>query len=135
MIIMPVSEPHSPKEALVVVKDGVLSSAITKASPSLPASSSAAAVARSTPASKPAQSIIAVLPEAAGLPYDEAYGYLCLLRRYIVYGPSLNLSTASPATTATPAADGHGGGNQVGNILSFPGVAMTTSMQPSHLTT
>jgi hypothetical protein len=30
---------------------------------------------------KPFQSTVASLPEAAGLPYDESYAYLCLLRR------------------------------------------------------
>lgn len=43
---------------------------------------------------KPFQGTVASLPEAAGLPYDESYAYLCLLRRYILYGPTLGLATA-----------------------------------------
>uniref|UniRef100_A0A383W4U4 Uncharacterized protein n=1 Tax=Tetradesmus obliquus TaxID=3088 RepID=A0A383W4U4_TETOB len=45
---------------------------------------------------KPFQSTVASLPEAAGLPYDESYAYLCLLRRYVIYGPQLGLATAPP---------------------------------------
>lgn len=45
---------------------------------------------------KPFQSTVASLPEAAGLPYDENYAYLCLLRRYVIYGPQLGLASAPP---------------------------------------
>jgi hypothetical protein len=42
---------------------------------------------------------VALLPEAAGLPYDENYAYLCLLRRSVLYGPTMGLPTA-PAANA-----------------------------------
>eukprot|EP00878_Enallax_costatus_P040378 GHUV01046571.1.p1 GENE.GHUV01046571.1~~GHUV01046571.1.p1 ORF type:complete len:147 (-),score=31.97 GHUV01046571.1:219-659(-) len=51
---------------------------------------------------KPFQGTVASLPEAAGLPYDEGYAYLCLLRRYILYGPTLGLATAPVAGTRQP---------------------------------
>eukprot|EP00775_Hariotina_reticulata_P005262 gene5262-5497_t len=124
-------EPHSPLEPL-------LPSAATMVSPSIAAASSLAAAAgsaapRSAAALKPAQSAIAVLPEAAGLPYDETYGYLCLLRRYVVYGPSLNLPTSNPAAVATSTADGPAG--QVSVLSLSGGSSMAPSMQPSHLST
>eukprot|EP00879_Flechtneria_rotunda_P012701 GHRR01013262.1.p1 GENE.GHRR01013262.1~~GHRR01013262.1.p1 ORF type:complete len:163 (+),score=54.94 GHRR01013262.1:3719-4207(+) len=43
---------------------------------------------------KPLQGTVASLPEAAGLPYDDIYAYLCLLRRAMLYGPTLGLATA-----------------------------------------
>ncbi|KAF6260711.1 hypothetical protein COO60DRAFT_855780 [Scenedesmus sp. NREL 46B-D3] len=65
------------------------------------ASSTGSAAAAMTPGPrcstlKPFQNTVASLPEAAGLPYDESYAYLCLLRRYVIYGPQLGLATAPP---------------------------------------
>jgi hypothetical protein len=50
---------------------------------------------------KPLQGMVAALPEAAGLPYDEGYAYLCLLRRYLMYGPMLGLGPPGGALGAT----------------------------------
>jgi len=43
-------------------------------------------------------------PEAAGLPADDAFNYLALMKRYVMYGPSLGLQ---PAATSPGAASGH----------------------------
>jgi hypothetical protein len=58
---------------------------------------------------KPFAGAVAALPEAAGLPYDESYYYLCLLRRSIVYGPTLGLPTVG------------GGGGRGGSMMSNTG--------------
>jgi hypothetical protein len=62
--------------------------------------------------------VVAALPEAAGLPYDEQYAYLCLLRRSVLYGPTMGLPTAPQA-----------GGNR-GSMISLTGAA---SGQPGML--
>jgi hypothetical protein len=46
---------------------------------------------------RPFQGVLASLPEAVGLPFDEDYAYLCLLRRCVLYGPTLGLPTGPPA--------------------------------------
>lgn len=71
----------------------------------LPSSSSITGAAAGTPGARastvgrPFQGVVALLPEAAGLPYDENYAYLCLLRRSVLYGPMMGLPTA-PAANA-----------------------------------
>lgn len=87
----------------------------TGASMSVPATpgpltntSSASAARAST--MKPFQGVLASLPEAVGLPYDEAYAYLCLLRRYILYGPTLGLAGRGPGAGGA----GHGGYSTAG---------------------
>jgi hypothetical protein len=75
--------------------------------------------ARASTVGRPFQGVVASLPEAAGLPYDENYAYLCLLRRSVLYGPTMGLPTA-------PAAGAGGrssmisltGGGQAGGMLS-----------------
>lgn len=44
-----------------------------------------------------------ILPELTGLPPDEAFTYLALLRRYLLHGPGLGLA-ACPGLTIGPAA-------------------------------
>ncbi|GFH27236.1 uncharacterized protein HaLaN_25527, partial [Haematococcus lacustris] len=54
----------------------------------------------------------AVAPEAAGLPVDETYNYLALMKRYVIYGPSLGMTNGvanpgqvlGPLTAVPPAA-------------------------------
>lgn len=53
--------------------------------------------ARASTIAKPFQGVVASLPEAAGLPYDENYAYLCLLRRSVLYGPTMGLPTGPAA--------------------------------------
>lgn len=81
--------------------------------------SSAACTVASTPAGarastigRPFQGVVAALPEAAGLPYDEQYTYLCLLRRSVLYGPTMGLPTAPQAA---------GGGRS--SMISLTGAA------------
>lgn len=63
--------------------------------------------------------MVAALPEAAGLPYDEQYAYLCLLRRSVLCGPTMGLPTAQQA----------GGGGR-SSMISLTGAA---SGQPGML--
>lgn len=88
--------------------------------------SSAACTVASTPAGarastigRPFQGVVAALPEAAGLPYDEQYAYLCLLRRSVLCGPTMGLPTAQQA----------GGGGR-SSMISLTGAA---SGQPGML--
>jgi hypothetical protein len=74
----------------------------------LTGTSSASAARAST--MKPFQGVLASLPEAVGLPYDEAYAYLCLLRRYLLYGPTLGLAGRGPGAGGP----GHGGYSTAG---------------------
>lgn len=90
------------------------------------APSPAAAAAGGTPGPrastiKPFQGVVASLPEAAGLPYDEHYAYLCLLRRSVLYGPTLGLPTGPP-------------GNIVGRsgMLSLTGSAAAGTLSSSN---
>ena len=68
---------------------------------------------------RPFQGVLASLPEAVGLPYDEHYSYLCLLRRVVLYGPTLGLPTAPPAGV------GRGG------MMSITGAAPSGSLSHS----
>lgn len=61
---------------------------------------------------RPFLGLAASLPEAAGLPQDEAYAWLCLLRRHLLYGPTLGLSAA-------PLAHGGRGSSLTGAALSL----------------
>lgn len=54
--------------------------------------------ARASTVGRPFQGVVALMPEAAGLPYDEHYTYLCLLRRSVLYGPTMGLPTGPPTT-------------------------------------
>ncbi|KAF8067329.1 FOX1 [Scenedesmus sp. PABB004] len=65
---------------------------------------------------RPLQSTVASLPEAAGLPLDETYAYLCLLRRYMLFGPTLGLATA-PAPLLAMAGAARGG-SMTGSALA-----------------
>lgn len=92
---------------------------------SIAAAPSLAAAAGGTPGPrastiKPFQGVVASLPEAAGLPYDEHYAYLCLLRRSVLYGATLGLPTGPP-------------GNPVGRsgMLSLTGSAAAGSLSRS----
>lgn len=73
---------------------------------------------------KPFQGAVASLPEAAGLPYDEGYAYLCLLRRYILYGPTMGLAT-SPAVARQPGMSTTG----AAVAASVPGALSSNSSQ------
>jgi hypothetical protein len=53
---------------------------------------------RASTMARPFQGVVASLPEAAGLPYDENYAYLCLLRRSVLYGPTMGLPVGPPTT-------------------------------------
>lgn len=77
---------------------GSVATALGTRASSMGAALAAAAVA----AGKGMQGVVAALPEATGLPLDDALAYLILLRRHILLGPSLGL--------ALPTAGGGGGG-------------------------
>jgi hypothetical protein len=59
----------------------------------------------SAAAAKGLMAVAAALPEALGLPLDDTQAFLQLLRRHILYGPTLGLAAAAPV-----AAGGGGGG-------------------------
>lgn len=61
---------------------------------------------------KPLQMSVAALPEATGLPYDDSYAYLCLLRRYVLYGPSLGMTMSTTGY--------YRGGSITGSIATAP---------------
>lgn len=91
----------SPRGAAAAASGPVLltnSSISVMAAPSPSLASAAAAAAGLSGTSrastiKPFQGLVAALPEAAGLPVDENYAHLCLLRRSVLYGPTLGLPT------------------------------------------
>lgn len=69
---------------------------------------------------KPYQGLVASLPEAAGLPYDEGFLYLVCLRRYVVFGPTLGLATPPMAAAA--------GGRQPGVSIAGAGLVTAPSL-------
>jgi hypothetical protein len=77
-----------------------------------PGSAASSPGPRASAIGRPFQGVVASLPEAGGLPYDEKYAYLCLLRRSVLYGPTLGLPTGAPA----------GGGGRA-SMMSFTGAA------------
>jgi hypothetical protein len=80
-----------------------------------PGSAASSPGPRASTIGRPFQGVVASLPEAGGLPYDEKYAYLCLLRRSVLYGPTLGLPTAPAAS---------GGGRF--SMMSFNGAAPGT---------
>lgn len=69
------------------------------------------------------------MPEAVGLPVDEQYNYLVMLRRYILYGPSLGITAAHQASAAASAAAGGAQGSpDMQRTLERSGASMTSSM-------
>jgi len=79
--------------------------------------SGSAAAGLGTSSTKGLQGIAAALPEALGLPMDEQSAYLILLRRHVLYGPTLGL--AVPAAAAGVGSAGLGGATSAAAAASL----------------
>jgi hypothetical protein len=79
-------------------------------------------VAAGLAGSKGLQGVAAALPEATGLPLDDAMAYLILLRRHIMFGPSLGLAAVT-AGAAVPSVSGL--------ARSGPGASVSSALEPS----
>ncbi len=127
----PLSGAPTPRTASTLAAGGpAASSAAAQQPPPWASSFSARQSAIGVPAgavgtAKGLQAAVAALPEAFGLPQDDQMAYLILLRRSVIYGPSLGLPLGGPG----PGALGNGGGGGGGmGVVATPGSRPGASM-------
>ena len=73
-----------------------------------------------------------MVPEAAGLPVDEQYTYLTMMKRYVVYGPTLGLQgQGGGGSMMLPPGVGAGGGGGGPGEAEARGASPALSATPS----
>jgi len=65
------------------------------------------------------------LPENNGLLTDDNYIYLSLLKRYVLYGPTLGFTSPQFASGGKP---GGGGGSNMGSVVGGPTMQRSMSV-------